>query len=97
MSEPAITANAAHASSTVSAKTETQSSVRHAGTTPAVETTPRLGFSPTMLPSAAGTRPDPAVSVPSENGTSPAATATAEPELDPPGMSFSSNTLRGTP
>ena len=37
------------ASSTVSAKTETQSSVRQAGTTPAVETRPRLGFSPTML------------------------------------------------
>ena len=36
--------------------------------------------------SAAGTRPEPAVSVPSENGTSPAATAVAEPELDPPGM-----------
>ena len=36
--------------------------------------------------SAAGTRPDPAVSVPSENGTRPAPTAVAEPELDPPGM-----------
>ena len=35
--------------------------------------------------SAAGTRPDPAVSVPSANGTRPSATATAEPELDPPG------------
>ena len=33
-----------------------------------------------------GTRPDPAVSVPSEKLTSPAATATAEPELDPPEM-----------
>ena len=37
----------------------------------AAEITPRLGFSPTMLLSAAGTRPEPAVSVPSENGTSP--------------------------
>ena len=62
-----------------SAKTETQSSVRQAGTTPVVETSPRLGFSPTMLLSAAGTRPEPAVSVPSASGTSPAATATAEP------------------
>ena len=97
MSGPAITEKTAHASSTVQANTETQSSVRQAGTTPAVEITPRLGFKPTILPSPAGTRPEPAVSVPSENGTSPAATATPEPELDPPGMSFGSNTLRGTP
>ena len=34
----------------------------------------------------AGMRPDPAVSVPRENVTSPLATATAEPELDPPEM-----------
>src|ERR1044071_7016702 len=89
MSRPAIALNAAQASSTVSAKTETQSSVRQAGTTPAVETAPRLGFSPTMLPRPAGIRPEPAVSVPSENGTRPAATAIPEPELDPPGMSRS--------
>ena len=87
-SGPAMTASDAKASSTVSANTDTQSSVRHAGTTPAVETRPRLGLRPTMLLSAAGTRPEPAVSVPSASGTSPAATATAEPELDPPGMSF---------
>ena len=35
---------------------------------------------------AAGTRPDPAVSVPRARSTSPAATATAEPELDPPAI-----------
>jgi hypothetical protein len=39
-----------------------------------------------MLLKAAGTRPDPAVSVPSAKLTSPAATAAAEPELEPPGM-----------
>jgi hypothetical protein len=50
-----------------------------------------------MLLSAAGTRPDPAVSVPSASGTRPAPTATADPELDPPGMSVGSNRLRGTP
>ena len=61
------------ASSTVSAKTETQSSVRQAGTTPAVETRPRLGLSPTMLLKPAGTRPDPAVSVPSASGVKPGA------------------------
>ena len=37
-----------------------------------------------MLLNAAGTRPEPAVSLPSENGTSPRATTEAEPELDPP-------------
>ena len=50
-----------------------------------------------MLLKPAGTRPEPAVSVPSASGTMPAATATAEPELDPPGMSSGSNGLRGTP
>ena len=58
-----ITANVAMASSTVSAKSDTQSSVRQAGTTPAVDTRPRLGFSPTILQKPAGTRPEPAVSV----------------------------------
>ena len=48
--------------------------------------TPGVGFTPTIPHSAAGTRPDPAVSVPSANGTSPVATTTAEPELDPPAM-----------
>src|ERR1043165_2629727 len=97
MSGPAMTLTAAQASSTVSANTETQSSVRQAGTTPAVETAPRLGFNPTILPRHAGRRPAPAVSVPSENGTRPAATATPDPLLDPPGISFASNALRGTP
>src|SRR5882724_5632809 len=97
MSGPAMMANAAHASSTVRANTEAQSSVRQAGTRPAVESAPRLGFRPTMLLRPAGTRPDPAVSVPSANGTRPAATATPEPLLEPPGMSLGSNVLRGTP
>ena len=48
-----------------------------------------------MLLKAAGTRPEPAVSVPSAKLTSPAATATAEPELEPPGMKAGSNGLRG--
>ena len=52
-----MAASAAKASSTVSANTDTQSSVRQAGTTPAVETRPRLGLRPTMLLSPAGTRP----------------------------------------
>ena len=92
-----MAASAVQQSSVVSAKIETQSSERQAGTTPAVETSPRLGFRPTMLFRPAGTRPEPAVSVPSESGTRPAATATADPELDPPGISAGLRALRGTP
>jgi hypothetical protein len=39
----------------VSAKIETQSSERQAGTTPVVLRTPLVGFRPTMLLKAAGT------------------------------------------
>ena len=38
--------------------------------------------------SAGGTRPEPAVSVATANGTSPVATASADPELDPPEIRF---------
>jgi hypothetical protein len=79
-----ITSRTTAASALPSANTETQSSDRHAGTTPSVEINPRVGLSPTMFPSAAGTRPEPAVSVPSAKLTWPAATATPEPELEPP-------------
>jgi hypothetical protein len=37
---------------------------RQAGTTPLVDIQPRVAFTPTRLLKAAGTRPDPAVSVP---------------------------------
>src|SRR5580658_4062320 len=83
------------ASATVRARIETQSSVRQAGTTPAVENQPRVGFRPTMLLKPAGTRPEPAVSVPNANGTNPRATTDAEPELEPPQM-YSGRKLFGT-
>ncbi len=57
---------------------------RQAGTTPAVLMRPGVGLRPTMWLKPAGMRPEPAVSVPSASGTSPRATATAEPELEPP-------------
>src|SRR3569832_2739228 len=97
LSSPDMTESAAAASSTVNENIDTQSSVRHAGTTPAVGTRPRLGFNPTMLLRIAGTRPEPAVSVPSESGTSPAATATADPELAPPGTSSDRIGMTGMP
>ena len=92
-----MAAAAVQASSTVSAKTETQSSVRQAGTTPLVEISPRLGFKPTILLKPAGTRPEPAVSVPSASGTRPAPTAMPEPELEPPGIKSALNRFLGTP
>src|SRR5215468_1513891 len=85
------------ASSAVSAKIEMQSSERQAGTTPWLLIKPRVGLRPTILPNAAGTRPEPAVSVPSEKLTRPAATATADPELDPPEMCAEDNALAGAP
>src|SRR5258706_10361971 len=96
-SNPSAVRRTSAASPTLFAKMETQSRLRHAGTTPFVLIRPRVGLRPTMLLYAAGTRPDPAVSVPSENDTSPAATATAEPELEPPDTWRESKTHRGAP
>jgi serine/threonine protein kinase len=53
--------------------------------TPEVGSRPRLGCRPTRLLKPAGRRPEPAVSVPSAKLTRPDDTATAEPELEPPG------------
>ena len=61
-----------------------QSSERQAGTSPTVLIRPRDGLKPSTPLRAGGTRPDPAVSVATVNGTSPRATASADPELDPP-------------
>lgn len=52
---------------------------------------------PTTPFSPAGTRPLPAVSVPSAKVTAPVATATADPEEDPPGMTLASRAFFGTP
>ncbi len=65
---------------------ETQSRLGQAGITPRVLSRPRVGLTPTILLKAAGTRPDPAVSVPREKETMPVDTASAEPELEPPVM-----------
>ena len=61
-----------------------QSMLRQAGTRPVLGSQPLVGLSPTILLKPAGTRPEPAVSVPSEKGTRPRATTLAEPELEPP-------------
>src|SRR5665213_1869199 len=94
-SKPAAISVTRSASSTVPAKIETQSRLRQAGVTPDVLSQPRVGLRPTMLLNAAGTRPEPAVSVPSAKLTRPRATATADPELDPPGTRRGSIAFRG--
>jgi hypothetical protein len=83
-SKPRAASSTRRAPARSCAKIDTQSSERHAGTTPHVDSRPRVGLTPTSALSVAGTRPEPAVSVPSENSTSPRATATAEPLLEPP-------------
>jgi hypothetical protein len=60
---------------------------------PAVEISPRVGLSPITLQKDAGTRPDPPVPVPSAKLTRPVATATVDPELDPPGIYAASTGL----
>ena len=96
-SAPSMTDSTWAASSTVRAKIETQSRLRQAGSTPRVLTRPGVGFRPTSWLKPAGTRPDPAVSVPREKATPPPATTTAEPELEPPLMCSGLNTLAGWP
>ena len=52
--------------------------------TPVRLTNPYVGFKPTTPHNDAGVRIEPPVSVPSAAGTNPAATAAAEPLLEPP-------------
>jgi hypothetical protein len=125
-SKPLATVRIAEASDAVSAKIETQSRERQAGTTPRALIRPRVGFSPMILLNMAGTRPEPAVSVPSAKVTfehrkirdsylsydvlrlfhdlktvitltKPLATATADPELEPPEIEFELKTLAQVP
>src|SRR6266404_523134 len=63
-------------------------------TRPKRETRPYVGLSPTTPHSAAGCRIEPPVSEPSAPKASSAATAAAEPPLDPPGTRDRSHGLR---
>ena len=89
--------NTAAQSAAVLANTDTQSRDLQAGTTPRVDIRPTVGLSPTMLLNAAGTRPDPAVSVPRAKAAIPAATAVLLPDDEPPGTHSGSMALRGVP
>ena len=56
-----------------------------------------MGFTPTTPQSAAGWRIEPPVSEPSASGAYPAATAAADPPLEPPGTRDGSRGLRVGP
>src|SRR3954447_21242212 len=58
---------------------------------------PKLDFIPTRPLKAAGMRIEPPPSLAVANGTRPAATAAAEPPLDPPGVRLVSHGLRVVP
>jgi len=59
------------------------------GTIPRRLTSPTVGFKPTMPLIEAGLTMDPSVSEPTAATQSPAATATADPELEPDGVRLS--------
>src|SRR3954469_6966579 len=67
------------------------------GQTPSSETRPYVVFNPAVPQQADGIRTDPPVSLPSATSASSLATATAEPLLDPPGISAASSGLIGLP
>ena len=69
------------------------SSVGASGTAPRSDVSPRDGFSVDVPQSADGIRSEPAVSVPVAAGVMPAASAAAEPPLEPPGERSSAHGL----
>ncbi len=84
-SGPCRASKARAQSSTARARGPTESSVGLRGYTPLRPMRPTVVFSPAMPHRAAGMRTEPPVSLPMATGASPAATATAEPDEEPPG------------
>ena len=70
-----------------------QSSEGASGRTPSIGSAPVVGFSPTTPQNDEGMRMDPPVSVPRAIGTTPPASAAADPPLDPPVMREGSHGL----
>ena len=83
---PASTCQPSATSATQPAIGPTVSSDQDSGKTPAPGIPSGEGRSPATPHSAAGMRTEPPVSVPTASGTSPAATAAADPALDPPAI-----------
>ena len=73
------------------------SSVKESGNAPPVGTRCRVGLKPTSPHSAAGMRVEPPVSLPTAISHMPSTTATAPPEVEPPGMRARSAGLPGVP
>ena len=98
-SGPPMTAVRSAASSTLRASGPSESSVVASGTTPARLITPYVGLSPVSPHSPEGMRIEPPVSEPTAAGARPAATATAEPLLEPPATRcvFVSQGFHGAP
>src|SRR5271157_6486668 len=86
-----------HASSAVRVSSPTVSNDFRSGMIPSKLHTPALGRCPTMPHNAAGSRTEPAVSVPTAATHMPAATAAAEPDDDPPVMRVTSHGFRAGP
>ncbi len=73
------------------------SRLKSSGRTPKRLTRPKVGFSPTVPQKAAGMRIDPPVSLPMAANTISAATAAADPPLEPPAIRAVSQGLRTAP
>ena len=71
------------------------SSVGASAIAPRADTTPAVGFHAVTPQACAGMRTEPPVSVPSATAAMPLATATAEPDDEPPGMKSAFHGLRG--
>src|SRR5918911_751182 len=94
MVDSAIAVSTAAASATVLACGPTVSCVCEMGITPSRLVRPTVGLMPTTPLAEDGLMIEPSVSVPSAATHRLADTATAEPELDPPGLRSSTNALR---
>src|SRR5579872_3506313 len=98
-SGPCITSSRMAQSSTVRAKGPGVSRVGQSGSTPKVLIRPMLTLSPVMPHQDAGIRTEPPVSEPMAQGVQRAATATPDPDEDPPGVRwvFKSQGFQGVP
>src|SRR5438132_238758 len=97
MPRPAMTLSTAAASATERACTPTVSWLGEIGTTPSRLVRPAVGLMPTTPQTADGQTMEPSVSVPRAAVQSSAATAAAEPELEPQGLRSRTCGLRHCP
>src|SRR5207245_8918865 len=96
-STPTSAPSTAAASATVRPNGPTVSCVTEIGITPARLVSPTVGLIPNTPLTPAGQMIDPSVSVPIDTVTRFAATAIAEPELDPHGVRLSAQGFRACP